>query len=156
MATWRTAWYSALRSGSAAAVLSGIMLIVCGQVERGTPAGPLNGPSQWIWGEGAAYRRRPTWRHTAVGYSIHHAVSVGWALLHEKHVAGLVKGRSAAIRLAAGAVTSALACAGDYKVAQGRLQPGFDKQLSQTSLLLVYLAFAVGLGAGGTTAARSR
>jgi hypothetical protein len=145
MATWREAGRAALWSGSAAAVLSGVVLAVCGKLERDAPAGPLNGPSQWIWGERAAYRRRPTWRHTAVGYCIHHVVSIGWATLHEKHVAGLARGYSARLRLAAAGATAAFACGVDYRIAQGRMQPGFDKQLSRISLFLVYSAFALGL-----------
>jgi hypothetical protein len=149
MRTWGEAARKAWRSGSVASVLSGIVLAVGGKVEQNAPAGPLNGPSQWVWGTHAAQRRRPTWRHTAVGYSIHHLVSVGWATLHEKHVASLVEGRPATTRLLAAGLTAAFACAVDYGVAHGRLRPGFEKQLSRTSLLLVYSAFAVGLALGG-------
>ena len=145
MRTWTTALHSAVRSGSAAAVLSAATLAACGKVERNAAAGPLNGPSQWIWGEAAALRRGASWRHTAVGYSIHHVTSVGWATLHEKHVAGLVAGRSLGVRFLASAATAAVACFVDYKVARGRLQPGFDKQLSRRALFLVYAAFALGL-----------
>jgi hypothetical protein len=142
---WRTAWHRALRSGSTAAVLSGAVLALCGKLENNAPAGPLNGPSQWIWGERAGYRHRPTWRHTATGYAIHHAASLGWATLHEKHVARLAEGRPPLARFAAAALTAAFACWVDYRIARGRLQPGFEKQLSRSSLLLVYSAFALGL-----------
>ena len=47
----------------------------------------------------AAYRRRPSLRYTTEGYSIHHVVSVGWVVLHEKHVAGLTQGSPASTRL---------------------------------------------------------
>jgi hypothetical protein len=47
--------------------------------------------------------------------------------------------------LLAGLATAAIACAVDFQVARGRLQPGFDKQLSRKSLALVYVAFGVGL-----------
>jgi hypothetical protein len=80
-----------------------------------------------------------------VGYAIHHIVSVGWAALHEKHVASLVEEKSSSARLGAAAVTAAIACFVDYQVAQGRAQPGFEKQLSRKSLFAVYAAFAVGL-----------
>ncbi|MFL6606534.1 MAG: hypothetical protein ACJ8R9_35115 [Steroidobacteraceae bacterium] len=141
-----------------AAVISGFVLLACGQLERNAPAGPLNGPSQWIWGRSAAHRRLFTWRHTAVGYSIHHVVSVGWATLHEKHVADLVRGRSLSSRLAAAGATAAIACFTDYRIARGRLQPGFEKQLSSTGLFLVYSAFALGLALhkGSTSRKSSR
>jgi hypothetical protein len=132
-------------SGSLASVTSGVLLAICGAVEGKAPAGPLNGPSQWLWGKRAAYRRRPSWRYTALGYSIHHVVSIGWALLHEKHVAGLVASRPATTRFLGAAATAALACFVDYQVARGRAQPGFEKQLTRRSLLFVYAAFALGL-----------
>jgi hypothetical protein len=128
-----------------AAICSAIALAACGALERGTPAGPLNGPSQWIYGRVAAHRREPSFRHTVVGYIIHHIVSVGWAALHEKHVAGLFGMRSRAARFGAAAATATIACFVDYQVAQGRAQPGFEKQLSRKSLFVVYAAFAAGL-----------
>jgi hypothetical protein len=142
---WRDAWSDALVSGSIAAILSGVALAVCGELERKAAAGPLNGPSQWVHGRLAAHRRRPSFEHTVVGYAIHHVVSIGWATLHEKHVAGLYGGRSAAAHFGAAAVTAALACSVDYRLAQGRARPGFEKQLSRKSLFAVYAAFAVGL-----------
>jgi hypothetical protein len=48
-------------------------------------------------------------------------------------------------RFAAAALTAGFACWVDFRIARGRLQPGFEKQLSRRSLLLVYAAFAVGL-----------
>jgi hypothetical protein len=128
-----------------AAISSAIALAACGALEGKAPAGPLNGPSQWIYGRRAAHRRRWSIRHTVVGYAIHHVVSVGWAVLHEKHVADLFGGQSPPARFGAAAVTAAIACFVDYQVAQGRAQPGFEKQLSRKALFAVYTAFAVGL-----------
>jgi hypothetical protein len=141
-----------------AAIYSAIALAACGALEGKAPAGPLNGPSQWIYGRLAAHRRRPSFRYTLVGYAIHHVVSVGWATLHEKHVAGLLGRRSTAARFGAAAITAALACSVDYQVAKGRAQPGFEKQLSRKSLFAVYAAFAVGLALWplGRQAAASR
>jgi hypothetical protein len=142
---WRDAWRDALVSGSMAAILSGIALAVCGELEKNAAAGPLNGPSQWVYGRLAAHRRRPSFAHTVVGYAIHHVVSLGWATLHEKHVAGLYGSRSVAAHFGAAAITAALACSVDYRLAQGRARPGFEKQLSRKSLFAVYAAFALGL-----------
>ena len=69
MPTWKRALFRGTISGSFAAVLSGIALVTCGKLENEAPAGPLNGPSQWIWGQRSAHRRRASWR-TVVGYSI--------------------------------------------------------------------------------------
>jgi hypothetical protein len=142
---WPDAWRSAIHSGSMAAICSAIALAACGALEGKAPAGPLNGPSQWIYGRLAAHRRRASFQYTVVGYAIHHVVSVGWAALHEKHIAGLFGKRSTAARFGAAAVTAAIACFVDYQVAQGRAQPGFEKQLSRKSLFAVYAAFAAGL-----------
>jgi hypothetical protein len=141
---WRAAFARAVVSGSLAGVLSGVALAACGKLERNAPAGPLNGPSQWIWGEPSGHRRRVSWR-TLVGYSIHHAVSIVWATFYEKHVARLTAGRSLPARALGAGGSAALACAVDYGVAKGRLQPGFEKQLCRKSLAVVYAAFALGL-----------
>jgi hypothetical protein len=143
MTTWKQALGHARWSGSSAAILSGIALAVCGKVERNSAAGPLNGPSQWLWGERAARRRRASIRETAAGYAIHHAVSIGWAMVHEKYAAR--RRGSLASDLAAAGITGAIACFMDYAVAHGRLRPGFEQHLSNGSLALVYGAFALGL-----------
>ena len=148
MTTWKQAGHRALYSGSAAALLSAITLAVCGKLERNSASGPLNGPSQWVWNRQAAYRRSATLRHTLVGYGVHHLASVAWATVHEKHIAGRFERRGIWGHLAAGGFTAALACAVDYGVARGRLQPGFDKQLSRKSLLAVYASFGLGLALG--------
>jgi hypothetical protein len=147
--SWKVAVLRGLLSGSAASLLSGAMLAICGKLERNAPAGPLNGPSQWVWGERAARQRRASFRETAVGYGIHHGVSIGWAAVHEKYVASLLNAHSLPERLLAGAATASFACFMDYGVARGRLRPGFEKQLTRKSLLLVYGAFALGLAIGG-------
>lgn len=142
---WREARDNAILSGSLAAICSAMALAIGGALEGRAPAGPLNGPSQWIYGRRAAHRRRASFRHTVVGYAIHHIVSIGWAVLHEKHVASLFEEKSSPARWGAAAATAAIACFVDYQVAQGRAQPGFEKQLSRKSLFAVYAAFAVGL-----------
>src|SRR4051812_34130632 len=87
MTSWKEAFSHARWSGSSAAILSGTVLAVCGKLERNSAAAPLNGPSQWLRGERAARRKRASIRETAVGYAIHHVVSIGWATVHEKYVA---------------------------------------------------------------------
>lgn len=137
----------ALGSGAAASLLSAGALALCGWLENRAAAGPLNGPSQWVYGRRAAYRRNPTVRHTLTGMAIHHATATGWALLHE-HLWGANKpAQPLPQRLARAAVTAAVANFVDYKLTPKRLQPGFEAQLSKTSLALVYAAFAVGLAA---------
>ncbi len=152
--TWREALRRGALSGTVASLLSSVALALCGRIAAGTAVGPVNGPSQWAWGEHAAHVRRATWRHTALGYAIHHLMSVGWATLHEKHFANPPHGRSTASRLAAGALTSAAAAFVDYRVVPRRFGPGFEKQLGRPSLVAVYAAFALGLALGSGVASR--
>lgn len=145
--TWNDAALRAAASGATASLLSAAMLAICGHVENRAPAGPLNGPSQWLFGRRAAYRRDLSVRHTLIGYTIHHATATGWALLHERIWGAQKAQQSVAQRLGRAAVTAAVANFVDYKLTPQRLQPGFEAQLSKKSLVLVYAAFAVGLAA---------
>src|SRR4051812_18134960 len=74
----------ALRSGAVASLLSIAVLALCGHVENRSAAGPVNGPSQWVYGRRAARVRSPSLRHTLTGALIHHAMSTGWAWLHAR------------------------------------------------------------------------
>jgi hypothetical protein len=142
---WKQAGKRALVSGTTASLLSTVVMALAGKMERGAPAGPLNGPSQWIYGRSAAYQRSASLRHTLTGFLIHQATATGWALLHEK-----VFGRNKAEqpfprRLRNAAITATVANVVDYRLTPKRLQPGFEAQLSRKSLLAIYAAFAVGL-----------
>lgn len=156
MNSWSRSARQAIFSGAAASLLSAVVLAVCGKLERGTAAGPINGPSQWVHGRWAAHVRTPSLRHTVVGFLIHHAMATGWALLHER-VFGANKGAQPfRQRVGAAALTGGAANFVDYQLTPKRLQPGFEQQLSRGSLLLVYAAFAVGLTLYVDTAARRR
>ncbi len=142
--TWNRALRFGMTSGAVASLLSAAMLAALGKFENRAAAGPINGPSQWLWGRRAARRRAPSLRHTLAGYAIHHVTSSGWAIVHEK-LFGPPRTTTLAEELGKGAVTAAMACVVDYRVTPKRLQPGFDTQLSRQSLALVYAAFALGL-----------
>jgi len=135
----------ALASGAAASLLSTAVLTLCGHLENRRPAGPLNGPSQWIHGGWAATLRRPSMRYTVTGFLIHHAMATGWALLHERVFGARKSAQPLTRRLGRAALTAGVANFVDYRLTPKRLQPGFEKQLSRTSLLAVYAAFAIGL-----------
>jgi hypothetical protein len=143
--SWTEAFAEALGSGSVASVATTLVLAICGACERAGAPAPLNGPSQWIWGRHAAYRRGFSARYTVAGYVIHHAMSILWATLFEKFRRRTDARKT--VVLADAAVTAALACAIDFRVVPDRLSPGFQKQLSRTSLLLVYTAFSLSLAA---------
>ena len=90
----------------------------------------LGGPSQWIWGEQAAYTRETTWKHMAVGLVIHCGSSIFWALFYEqlfgRNHRELQRVSKARILAEAGLLTG-VAYFVDYHVAPKRLQPGFKK-----------------------------
>ena len=137
-----------LISGSSASIVSTLVLGLCGAREEGAAAGPLNGPSQWLWGESEAYTQELTWRHTATGYAIHHAMSLLWASAYEQ-LQDQAAEQSGALRLLRtcgnAALIATLAYRTDYGIAPRRLRPGFKKHLGSRSILLVYAGFGFGL-----------
>lgn len=140
----RSVFIDACLSGTAASVASTMALSICGEVEDGSGSGPINGPSQWVWGEHEAYTKETTWRHTATGYVIHHAMSILWASLYER-VCRSPEGKSITRIVGEAASVGALAYVVDYYIAPSRLRPGFRKHLGPRSIFAVYAAFAAGL-----------
>jgi hypothetical protein len=141
----------ALVSGSTASIVSTVALGLCGSHDEGSVAGPINGPSQWLWGESEAYTRQLTWRHTATGYAIHHAMSILWAITYEQlQNRPTQRGDEPSMMktCANAALVATLACAADYVIAPRRLRPGFRKHLSSRSIFLVYTSFGIGLALG--------
>jgi hypothetical protein len=136
MESWSDIARRAALSGAAASLFSAGVLALCGHLENRAPAGPINGPSQWLFGRRAAYRRDLTARHTLTGFAIHHATATGWAMLHERVWGERKAEQTTAQRLGRAAVTAAVANFVDYKLTPKRLQPGFEAQLSKTSLAL--------------------
>jgi hypothetical protein len=135
----------AIISGAVASVLSTAVLALCGQVENRRPAGPINGPSQWVYGRSAAKVRKPSVRHTLVGFVIHHVMATGWAMAHEGVFGRRKVKQTFSQRLARTAATAAVANFVDFQLTPRRLRPGFERQLSRKSLFAVYTAFAIGL-----------
>lgn len=147
-----TGW---LVSGSVAAVVSTAVLSLCGWIENRNAVGPNNGPSQWIWGRRAARRQHFSVPHTLAAYAIHHASALMWSRVHHAmFVRAHHPPRSLSRRLAEGAATSAVACFIDYRCTPSRFQPGFEKHLSRTSLLLFYAGFGAALGVATHLATR--
>lgn len=145
MNDWKQAARQALVSGTAASLLSAAVMSLAGKLERNAPAGPLNGPSQWIHGRQAAYRRRASLRHTLTGFLIHHVSAFGWALLHERVFGRHKEAQTRAQRLRNAAITATAANFVDYKLTPKRLQPGFETQLSRKSMAAIYASVAIGL-----------
>ncbi len=146
---------ASLFSGSLANATSTVALAVCGQWESGSAAGPINGPSQWLWGEAEAYTKETTWRHTATGYLIHHAMSILWANVYEE-LQYRSKSNSVASTCANAGIISTLGYVVDYGVAPKRLRPGFKKHLGPTSIFCVYASFGVGLALATWASSRTK
>lgn len=113
------------------------------RVDGSVPAG-TNAASQWVWDRPARRVRAWTWRHTAVGYAIHHASSVFWALMFETW-----RQRRPARRLAKASAIATLAYVVDYHVVPPRLSPGFEHRIARPGMLMTYAVFALGLYLAG-------
>lgn len=141
----------ALVSGSVASVVSIAAATALARPRTGSAASASNAPSQWLWGEPARHRHDVTLRHTALGYCIHHASSVFWALAHEDLLE-----RTRARPWQVAPVVAAAAMTVDYAVVPKRLSPGFERHLTRGGLVAVYGAFAAGLALGSRLARRLR
>lgn len=145
--TWNQTIRDGLVSGAVASIVSTISLSVLGKAELDDTAAPVNGPSQWIWGRHAPYQNRFTLRYTIVGYAIHHAASVFWAIWYERLRDRLAGAKPMQDVLAPAILTAAAAYTVDFHFTPRRLTPGFEHRLSKGSLLIVYGTFALGLAA---------
>src|SRR5450830_1140266 len=127
-----------------ASLLSTIVLALAGRREAGSPYAPTNAVSHWLRGRPALSQDAPSWRHTALGYLIHHGSALMWAWLYARwqqrrqdQALFPLLGTAAAVSILAGVV--------DFKVAPERLPPGFEHRLSTPALLAVYAAFGLAL-----------
>ena len=144
LAASRNAWLPGLVAGLASASV----LAWRGHREAGDAAGPLNGPSQWLWGRHAPSVRGFSARHTLVGFAIHVGAAGFWAVLFER-----LRPRMGVVPAAV--TTSAIANVVDYQLTPPRLQPGYERRLSRTSLAWAYGAVALGFAAGAMLRRRS-
>jgi hypothetical protein len=133
-----------LAAGASASLLSTIVLAVAGRRETGSPYAPTNAVSHWLWGRPALSRDAPSWRHTALGYLIHHGSALMWAWLYARWQQRR-RDQDLLPLLGTAAAVSTLASVVDFKVAPDRLHPGFEHRLSTSSLVAVYAAFGLGL-----------
>ena len=137
--------FAALVAGTAASVLSSMALLICGRLDGRSAAAPTNATSHWLWGPRALAATAVSVRYTLVGYAIHHAMSIFWALVHRRIRRPRPPPLPLARDLAESAGTAALAFVVDYTITPRRLRPGFEHHLSARSMFIVYAAFALGL-----------
>lgn len=145
MKFWQKVLCEGFATGSVASALSTATLVCFGKHGHGSAYGPTNAISHWLWGDGAFRKNRPSLRHTAVGYGIHHLSSVFWATLYSAVYGHRDEAKRPERAIVGGATVAAIACFVDYRLTPERLMPGFEHRLSRPELGGVYAAFGVGL-----------
>lgn len=156
----RPTWAQSLRDGFVSGAISSLTstaaLGVRGQAESGSAYAPTNAISRWVWGERAVAHDEPSLRHTLLGYGIHHVSSTFWAVIYERCFGEVARRHGMAPALAAGMAVAGMACFTDYRLTPDRLEPGYDRRLTNPSVGLAYIAFGLGVGLRSIWAARRR
>jgi hypothetical protein len=129
-----------LISGTLASVASALAGMLCSRFEKRHARRAMNAVAH-IYDGGTPPRGNRGGRNTAVGFAIHTAASVWWALFFES-LPERYKSNAGASAVAG------LAYLVDYHVVHRRLRPGFEAHLSAASLFAVYAALAAGFCAG--------
>ncbi|MGQ3054756.1 MAG: hypothetical protein ACT6S0_23460 [Roseateles sp.] len=138
--------------------LSAAVLAWRGRTDTGSAAAPLNAVSHWLWPRKALRQDGVSARYTLTGTGVHYAAALLWSGLYES-LRRRREHRGTATRTTAVAdavAVSAVAAVVDLACVPDRLTPGFEKRISNRSLVLVYAAFAAGLALSGLAAVSQR
>ncbi|NUZ06014.1 hypothetical protein [Piscinibacter koreensis] len=174
MPTIPRALTNTLTTGSAASLLSLLMLALGARREAQAIAAPMNAISHWFYGKRAYTIDDASLKHTGVGVVVHHLSALVWGALFEAVLKGLAKRRrpvathigkatkdrapvggvGAGPLLVGAAAVTAVAALTDLKLVPERLTPGFENRLRPGSVALVYVAFAAGLAIAAAAARR--
>lgn len=133
---------SIMRTATTAAVTTTATTALCSAIETGTPTAALNAISHIFWGDTAADQDGVSAKYTGNGVLLNSAAMLPWVALH--HMLFKPQARPA-VAVARGAVTAGIAYVVDYHVVPERLTPGFEKRLSNLSLLAIYGSLAYAL-----------
>jgi hypothetical protein len=144
-----------LSGGALAGLASAAVLMWRGRKDAGSAAAPLNAVSHWFSPRRALREDRASLAFTVPGTAVHMASSLLWASLFGA-VRGLRRQPTVANAVADAAAVTSLAAVVDLKLVPERLTPGFERRLSDRSLVMVYGGFAIGLALAGALAARRR
>lgn len=144
-----------LQTGITASAATTVAAAVCGALEQGNSVAPINAVSHIPWGDEAARHDELSWKYTATGLGLNTAAVTSWAAIYEWGCRN-IPDDDAAGALTEGVLVSALAYLTDYHVVPRRLTPGFEKRLSNYSLLGIYATLALSLALGRRTHSRSR
>jgi hypothetical protein len=129
--------------------------VMCGALELGRPAAPVNAVSHILWGHDATRRDAVSAKYTGLGTALNSAAVASWSVLHHFVFRPDRRPPGLGPALARGAATAAIAYVVDYHVVPKRLTPGFEERLSGRSLFAIYAALAISL-AVGEQASRSK
>jgi hypothetical protein len=147
-----TAIKRALTGGTLAGIATVAATALAGKRETGSYAAPLNATSHIVWGEKAAMQDSASLKYTLTGFILNHAAVIFWAAIYEK-LFGRRSARSRMMResplrpLVGSAIVSVSAYVTDYYLVPKRLTPGFEKRLSNKSLMIFFGVLALGLAA---------
>ena len=156
MSDWQEWLQDSLSTGAVATVATTVAAAACGQAEDGHVIAPINAVSHILWGDEAATHEEPSYQYTLPGLALNAVAVTGWAGVHELLFGkAAAQGRTAEVLLG-GAFVSALAFVTDHRVVPDRLTPGFEKRLSNGSLLGIYGTLAIALGVGSLLRHRSK
>ena len=147
MSNWKTALREGSVAGTAATLLSLLVLAAAGR-QRGAAAAPVNAISHWLWGDESLHADRASLRHTAVGLLTHQAAAIGWATLYSRVHGHRPSAKQLPQALAGGVATSAVAFAVDYALVPKRLTPGYEHRLGSGAMLATYGSLAAGFALG--------
>ena len=148
-----------LQRAAGGALLSGLLLVLCGRRDDGDGAVPLNTISHWLWPRRAFRARGFSARHTVTGTLIHFGASCFWSVVFEgRQLLRSPRGPEPRPQevLRDALALSAVAAWVDLKGVPPALSPGFERRLRADSLCLVYLSFAAGLALGELWPAAAR
>ena len=135
-----------LLSGAAASAASAAAALACSHLENGHAARPMNAVTHIIDGDEPPAHDGRNGRNTALGFAIHTAASVWWAVFYEG-IFGQQARRGPLPAAASGAAIAAAAYVVDYYVVGPRFRPGFERYLSSRGMFAMYAALAAGFAA---------
>jgi len=129
-----------LATGVAGALASAAAAVLVSRLENRHAARPMNAIAHIYDGGEPPAHDGHNGRNTALGFGIHTAASIWWAMFHEALLALQQRPRPAATASAIAAVAYFV----DYYVVSKRFRPGFERYLSPGGMFAVYAALAAG------------
>ena len=145
---WEESITHGLQGAALATLGTTAVAALAGELENHAPLGPINAVSHILFGDEAAKHDELSAKHTLAGALLNTAAIGSWAVVGELIFGGERRPTNLPAALAAGAAVAGIAYVTDYHLVPDRLTPGFEKRLSNKSLLAIYGALAVGLGVG--------